>query len=53
VGNGRIELFRDSKGEKVPGGAIEFTILETAANGDGLVGGDTVVGEVCIISETC
>jgi hypothetical protein len=39
--NGKIELFRGRKDGKVPEGAVEITILKTAANGDGLVGGDT------------
>jgi len=32
-------------------GVVEMTNLNTAANSDGLVGGDTVVDEVCTISE--
>jgi hypothetical protein len=49
--NGRIELFGDSKDGKVPVGTVEVTTLKTAVNRDGLVGGDTVIDEVCIISE--
>jgi len=45
-------LFRDKEDRKVLVGVVETTTLKTAANGDGFVGGDTVVNEqVCIDSE--
>ena len=42
-------MFRDREDENAPVGVVETTILKTAANGDGLVGGDPVVNEVCIV----